>query len=210
MSGLSDETRAKMLSMLKHDINNVLTGVKTGLEIMAMDEFFEDEDNAEDLEDILNASKRLTSMMEDLSLIFADQNHTKGGYPAQTIAELQAHYLTQCEQNRLTPAEKSPPAEGNITLATPMLGRGLLYLTQGLQDAFKKAPSFEFKMHNQSLHIDFRIEEASAEDIKNLLHLNDDSRPAHIMLMTRQALSGLKAKNKVGEGILSLLVPPLS
>ncbi len=210
MSQLTDETRAKMLSMLKHDINNVLTGVKTGLDIMAMDEFFEDPDNAEDLDDILKASKRLTNMMEDLSLIYADKALPGTSYPSKTLKELQDQFQQQCEQNRLTPIPKNTDPEGEISLAAPVLTRGLIYLTQAIADIHKSQPEYEFLLNGTSLQINLTIPDVSSDKIKELMQLNDDSRNAHLMLMTRQALSGLKAKNKTSDQQLSLLIPSLT
>jgi signal transduction histidine kinase len=207
MASLSDLDRAKMLSMLKHDINNVLTGVKTGLDIMAMDDFFDDPDNAEDLNDVQKASKRLASMMEDLSLIFADLGLSGNTYPEKTIAEIQSAFQTECEQNRLFPIPKHDAPEGAVTIATPVLVRGLVYLTQALSDHTQHQMEYTITLQDNKLDICYHCPGFDEANLKGLIQTNDESRMSHILKMARQAVKGLKGRVSVRDDYLKCSVP---
>lgn len=207
MASLSDSDRANMLSMLKHDINNVLTGVKTGLDIMAMDDFFDDPDNAEDLNDVLKASKRLAAMMEDLSLIYADLKLPGSTYPEKTIAEIQAAFQAECEQNRLFPVPQGDAPQGNVEIATPILIRGLVYLTQALCDHTQQQIEYSFNLTEDKLEICYHCPGFDEANLKALIQTNDDSRMTHILKMARQAVKGLKGGVSVRDDHLKCSVP---
>ena len=94
---MSLRNRSKLLGTLKHDFNNVLTSVKTGLEILAMDDHFEDPEQAEDLNDIIKAAQRMALMMDDLQLIFGDLNPCSGQVQAVHPKSIIESTLQQCE-----------------------------------------------------------------------------------------------------------------
>ena len=59
-----------LTSALKHELNGLLTGVKTGLEVMGMDDYFEDPDVKEEFDDIMRSANKLHEHIQDINLIY--------------------------------------------------------------------------------------------------------------------------------------------
>lgn len=73
---MDHEEIKELSSVLKHELNGMLTGVKSGLEVMGMDEHFEDPDNAEELNDIVQSAERIKYLIEDISVIYDTKNES--------------------------------------------------------------------------------------------------------------------------------------
>lgn len=58
-----------MISALKHDLNNALSGVQTALEVMGMDDAFCDSELREELNGVILASKKVRWLIEDLTMV---------------------------------------------------------------------------------------------------------------------------------------------
>ncbi len=69
MNDEQQEQMSSLVSTLKHDLNNALSGVQTALEIMGMDEVFCDSELGEELSGVILASKKVRWLIEDLTLI---------------------------------------------------------------------------------------------------------------------------------------------
>jgi signal transduction histidine kinase len=77
--------------MLKHDLNNTLTGVKTGLEIMAMDDAFDGTELGDELKDVVSSARRMALMIEDLGFVFADQANQQVTCEETPLREILEH-----------------------------------------------------------------------------------------------------------------------
>jgi hypothetical protein len=60
-----------LTSALKHELNGLLTGVKTGLEVMGMDDYFEDPDIKEEFDDIMKSANKIQAHIQDINLIYS-------------------------------------------------------------------------------------------------------------------------------------------
>ena len=99
---MNDAQRHKLLSILKHDFNNVLTGVKTGLEIMGMDDYFDDPEHGADLKDVISASMRLAQQLDDLSLVFGDIPEALLPKQDVAVADVVEKLKKQCQLSNLS------------------------------------------------------------------------------------------------------------
>jgi signal transduction histidine kinase len=120
------ELRKLWQSTLKHDFNNALTSIKTGLEIMAMDDHFEEPENAEDLNDVILASKRLSSMMEDLSFVFGDLPLPKSQIQKMKPSDFIEKLKEQLEHHSID-IEVDIPEEKDLSLHPSLSPRMLTY-----------------------------------------------------------------------------------
>lgn len=85
--------RSELVSIFKHDINNILTGVITGLELMGMDETISNSSAIEDLSMIQESSFKLKSLIEDLGFVFSSQKISE--YQNKREIELRS-FLLEC------------------------------------------------------------------------------------------------------------------
>jgi len=207
MKEITEQARAAMLSMLKHDLNNVLTGVKTGLEIMAMDDYFEDPEHSEDMQDVLKASKRLSHMIEDLSLIYADLSMKKSTPPAINVKTIQQNYQNQCEQNRLYPILSHDIVDHQIALDSNPLIRGLIYLTQVLQDLNQTSCHYTIIFNNDILKLCFSGANLTAEHLRHAFDSNEEHPHHHKITMFQQSLAISNARHNLESNQLIVQVP---
>lgn len=126
MNNVDLETRAQWLATLKHDLNNVFTSVKTGLEILGMDDHFEDPENAEDLADVIQASKRMATMLEDMPLVFADLQIQRGEKENTRPQDIVSELSNSLKANGLE-LEADLGAIEHISTDATMLHKALYY-----------------------------------------------------------------------------------
>lgn len=182
--------KASLLSVLKHDMNNALTGVKTGLEIMAMDEFFEDEDNAEDLNDIKKASVRMANMLEDLSLLYGDEPSLRPPTAEVTFSGLRQRVSDQLEMEGLSVTwEAFPSDETHVETHPESLLRALFYGSLFLNELEKGSLSLKVQVCGPTWAWTFSLTASLKEKLGHFLQeLPAEGRP--VFLYTFSNLAG--------------------
>jgi len=181
--------KAKLLSVLKHDMNNVLTGVKTGLEIMAMDEFFEDEDNAGDLNDVKKASVRMANMLEDLSLLFGDEPSLAPPAKGVGLLDLKTRIANQLELENIPLLSQIEPSETTqITVHPESLVRAIFYGALLLNEIEKGGVTLRVKASGSSSSWTFALSPTLRQKLESFLRAEGgEGRPSFLLKMGRLA-----------------------
>lgn len=196
--------KAKILSILKHDMNNVLTGVKTGLEIMAMDDFFEDEDNAEDLNDVKKASIRMANMLEDLSLLFGDDPELRAAQRGIPYSDLKTKIVDQLDLEGIELNLKEEPAGGVEIQTNPeTLVRAIFYGALLLNEIERSGVSLEVSSDGSLWS--FFPSPSQGESLSSLLEESQlEERPSFLLKVTELAAARLGGAWSLQEGRWSL------
>ncbi len=117
-----------MLSVLKHDMSNLLTGVITGLEVLALNKVFADPVLHDQLTTILTAGSSLRHLFEDLNEVLVLPTHKK----MTTIRPVPLAMILSDLQATLTNTSRPLTIAGQTELIIPCirrsLGRCLFYL----------------------------------------------------------------------------------
>ena len=185
--------KAQILSVLKHDMNNVLTGVKTGLEIMAMDEFFEDEDNAEDLNDVKKASIRMVNMLEDLALVFGDEPELRPDSRSVSVEELQKRIVDQLAMESISvECHNFPDGGSELSTHPESLVRALFYGSLLLNE-LEKGP-INLELETTGLTWVLNLSSAQSASLAALISGEvSEGRPSFLLKMTKLAAQRLGA-----------------
>jgi K+-sensing histidine kinase KdpD len=211
-AGLSLDHRSKILGTLKHDFNNVLTSVKTGLEILAMDDHFEDPENAEDLNDIIKAAQRMALMMDDLLFVFGDLKLCTGKAQDVHPNDIIESTTQQCEHVGM---ELDVDCGGVEKLSTPptLVTRALCYALLAKGEFDRTVTKVSLRAGKQGgfgwiIHLQGTI----TTSFQNGLNNNDSQDRHAIMLqLARQAVlhcqGSISVKGNESQGYLILNFP---
>lgn len=123
--------RQVLLALVKHDVSNLLTGVITGLEVLAMHPVFRDPELGDQAATILRASSKLRDLFFDLTdILTGGEDESAPAAPAEADAILGAlDVYTGLVERRMM----REPAPGLTAAGDPrLLRRSLFYLVKFL------------------------------------------------------------------------------
>ncbi len=134
-----------MLSVLKHDMSNLLTGIITGMHVLLMDEYFKNDEVRQETNMITQACDKLLTLFGDLSEVIVDNDrHVNNTLPCVRGTEIRAAL-----QNSLKDIKRKVviefPGTLELTCDPNATARALHYMVR-------------FVDKNASQHIDFLIE----------------------------------------------------
>lgn len=193
------ELKSKVLSTLKHDMNNVLTGVTTALDIMAMDDCFEDPSLGEELNDIQNAAQRLKGLIEDLGVSYLPST------PLQTQSvnskEIEKSIIQELSWEHIQ-IELTDTESLEINCDPLLIKRGLHYISKiirELKDDDTKV-YFHIDVSGTSPRIGFRSTIAS-DKLQNILNqeIHEDPKVFFALFQIREIANHHNAKLVIDE-----------
>jgi signal transduction histidine kinase len=203
MMSKENHEKARLLSILKHDMNNVMTGVKTGLEIMSMDDFFDDEDNAEDMNDVKKASVRMANMLEDLSLVYGDDAEARPPSYDTSLAALREKIQDQLGMERIDlECRGESLAEGELKTHSETFIRGLFYGGLLLNELEKGPVCLELSASGKCWS--YVLSESRRQKLLELKEKGEEERPAFLLKIAELAAMRLGGHWKLAEATWSL------
>jgi len=121
--------RAMIISVLKHEISNLLTGVATGVEVMLMNRNRPDDEGAAETRTILEAAREMRALFQDLTEVLSfsreEPSTTVGRERVETVLEDVATYVEKIPRRVTMSAD-----EGEVPCRRRYLARALYYLVR--------------------------------------------------------------------------------
>jgi signal transduction histidine kinase len=195
---MNDTQRYQLLSLLKHDLNNVLTGVKTGLEIMAMDDYFEDPDNAQDIKDVITASIRMANMLDDLSLVFGDCPEAILKKQEVLISDLLAKLEKQCQLEAID-INIAPHDVKSLQADLATLTRSIYYAIILVFEHQNEPVRITFSTHESNGECHIMMTQETFNALKNALKDPKQDRLRNHARLSKLALDRLQGKWTLGD-----------